>query len=434
MLLGAETGSGKTLAYLLPILHFLKKTDKAAREPAIPRAAPSGSIPGFDDPECPPAEAPRTAIRPRALILCPTHELARQITATAKALSHDVKLRVRGLSSTANGISDLIRNAELNGDASVDVLVGTGRSILRSIERGEISATAIEWIAIDEADVLLGTEFAEETSQILAAPAKHATQVDRTPSIILSTATIPPSLVDYLQTHYPKMQKVLSPALHRLPSKLATRFVPWSGSGNKLADVAHEVKRVFAADAREIADSPANSDGDKSRLLIFCNAASKVKSLEKVLVDKGIPCVAMTGEADERKRGSNGALDAFLVAPGQAKAQSSQTGSTGAHSRKTPRVLITTSLLSRGLDFAPNVKHVFLLDTPRDVLDFVHRAGRTGRAGRAGDVTIFGNGSRGAFSGGTSAAGANRQNISQWQSSTKLGQELQRVIGRRSFA
>lgn len=412
VLLGAETGSGKTLAYLLPALHFLKKTDKVS--------TPAEVIEG-------PIDAPRTAVRPRALILCPTHELARQITGTAKALSHDVKLRVRGLSSTASGMHDLLRNAELTGDSRIDVLVGTGRSILRSLDRGELAAEAVEWIVIDEADVLLGSEFAEETSRILAAPTTSS--AGRTPSIILSTATIPPALVDYLKTHYPNMHKVLSPALHRLPSKLSTRFVPWSGSGNKLADVAHEVKRVIAADARDSAVQ--NSDEEKSRLLIFCNAASKVKSLEKVLLDKGIPCVAMTGEADERKRGSNGALDAFLVSPGNAKTHDITTAS---HSRKTPRVLITTSLLSRGLDFAPNVKHVFLLDTPRDVLDFVHRAGRTGRAGRAGDVTIFGNGSRGAFSGGTSAAGANKQNISQWQSSTKLGQELQLVIGRRSFA
>ena len=61
-------------------------------------------------------------------------------------------------------------------------------------------------------------------------------------------------------------------------------------------------------------------------------------------------------------------------------------------------MLVTTSLLSRGLDFTPAVKHVFLLDEPRDMLDFLHRAGRTGRAGRVGNVVVFGDAARDRFS------------------------------------
>jgi ATP-dependent RNA helicase MRH4 len=55
-----------------------------------------------------------------------------------------------------------------------------------------------------------------------------------------------------------------------------------------------------------------------------------------------------------------------------------------------PHVMITTSLLSRGLDFSPNIKHVFIIDEPRNMIDFLHRAGRTGRAGEHGRVVIFG--------------------------------------------
>ena len=55
-----------------------------------------------------------------------------------------------------------------------------------------------------------------------------------------------------------------------------------------------------------------------------------------------------------------------------------------------PHVLITTSLLSRGLDFTPDVKHVFVVDAPRNNIDLLHRAGRTARAGLQGTVVIFG--------------------------------------------
>ena len=55
-----------------------------------------------------------------------------------------------------------------------------------------------------------------------------------------------------------------------------------------------------------------------------------------------------------------------------------------------PHVLITTSLLSRGLDFDPSVQHVFIADTPRNMIDFIHRAGRAGRMGNPGRVVVFG--------------------------------------------
>ena len=57
---------------------------------------------------------------------------------------------------------------------------------------------------------------------------------------------------------------------------------------------------------------------------------------------------------------------------------------------KVPHVMITTSLLSRGLDFSPDVKHVFIVDEPRNMIDFLHRAGRSGRAGEQGKVVVFG--------------------------------------------
>lgn len=40
---------------------------------------------------------------------------------------------------------------------------------------------------------------------------------------------------------------------------------------------------------------------------------------------------------------------------------------------RSPHVLITTSLLSRGLDFSKDVRHVFILDEPRNMIDFLHR-------------------------------------------------------------
>lgn len=68
-----------------------------------------------------------------------------------------------------------------------------------------------------------------------------------------------------------------------------------------------------------------------------------------------------------------------------------------------PRVLITTSLLSRGLDFSPLVTHVLVpdtsaatraeLDTPErhamSTMELLHRAGRVGRAGAPATLVLF---------------------------------------------
>ncbi|KAJ9115896.1 hypothetical protein QFC22_005039 [Naganishia vaughanmartiniae] len=405
LLLGSSTGSGKTLAYLLPLLHFLKKTDLGAR---------SSNEDSSDAQQ----------LVPRALVICPTHELTRQLTGVAKAFSHGIKLSVRGMSSTSSGLTRF---------GNVDVLFGTSRGIAKGLENGWISKRQVEWIVVDEADVLFGPQFEEETQSIVETISKEREEASLpAPSIILSTATVPPSLIAHTKTHMPEIQKIMSPTLHKLPSKLKTSFVPWSGSGNKLADVAHEVKRMFAADAaeRRMAEDTQGRKLSKAKMLIFCNAPHKVQALQKVLADKGVPAHAINGDADERIRGSNGVLDQFLLKPGQNESSSKSSAPPSEDHTKAPRVLITTSLLSRGLDFAPSVKHVLLIDEPRDILDFMHRAGRTGRAGQQGTVTIFGSGATSKYG----RAAAQAEGLKRWKSGTKLGNDLKQITRGKAFA
>jgi ATP-dependent RNA helicase MRH4 len=170
-LLASETGSGKSLAYLLPMLQDLKATEHL-------RTRQSG---------------------PRALVLAPTHELGRQLAGFGKALVHHDRLRVQSASRanvasggkvrvSASKMASTFTGEDANGEFevrpgggaghAVDVLVGTPSKLLEMVRgngwnkefgegeearrrkwvvgRPEISLADVEWVVVDEADVLFG--------------------------------------------------------------------------------------------------------------------------------------------------------------------------------------------------------------------------------------------------------------------------------------
>ncbi|KAJ7103754.1 P-loop containing nucleoside triphosphate hydrolase protein [Mycena epipterygia] len=551
-LLASETGSGKSIAYLLPMLQALKLSEV---QRSVEKAPPIAS---------------KRALNPRALILAPTHELARQLSGFAKALLHDVKLRVlcasrpneptrtprdravagKGKGNSASRMKTLlsfaddgamgefqVKEADLTAGAfPVDIVVGTpmklmemvrGRGWERSVEFGggvtpsvektkleqdddkevpeeaadskergpklrrgrdsvpgvgkwraspDMGLSEVEWVVVDEADVLFDPDFQETTRMLLAdiakargrtvpfislpvgllAPAppvpttsekdKKVKEKEQKPgkivvkdgpsaitplnypfNFLLTSATIPNSLSSYLNAYHPGLKRLVSPKLHHLPKTLKTEHVSWSG-GNKNADIERRLRKVWAADAAAGLGPVEDSLGDMSKVLIFCNKNTKVKDLGEFLDEKGIKNIQLSGSSENRKRGSNKHLDGFIktsapevndrpddwssswvadeegeedeeVAPEVAK-KKEPVRSLVPILRKdseplndpmnVPHVMITTSLLSRGLDFSPNIKHVFIIDEPRNMIDFLHRAGRTGRAGQQGKVVIFG--------------------------------------------
>ena len=161
---------------------------------------------------------------------------------------------------------------------------------------------------------------------------------------------------------------------------MKTEYEGWTG-GNKDADVERRIRKVWADDSIR-----SDFNGKLSKILIFCNRGTKVQSLGSFLEGKGIPNVALTKDGDARNIGNNHHLDGFVrTSNSKPKPRSSSL-----NENKEPHVMITTSMLSRGLDFSPDVRHVFIVDEPRNMVDFLHRAGRSARAGQTGKVVVFG--------------------------------------------
>jgi hypothetical protein len=167
------------------------------------------------------------------------------------------------------------------------------------------------------------------------------------------------------------------------------RYVNWTGA-NKFADVERRIRRVWAE------DSANTSLTSLSKILIFCNRSAKVIEMGEYLSEKGIKNVAMTSQSEHRGRGSNKHLAGFLrkddvdVDHHHQDTDTDTDTKSSTNVKDSAHVMITTSLLSRGLDFSPSIKHVFIVDEPRNMIDFLHRAGRSGRAGQNGKVVMFG--------------------------------------------
>ena len=253
-------------------------------------------------------------------------------------------------------------------------------------------------------------DFQETTRSLLAdiaaargTPIKHQKATEAAPNpdalvhsypfnLVLTSATIPKALASYLEKHHPRMKRLVSPKVHHLPTTLRTEHVAWSG-GNHNADIESRIKRIWYADMHQ-------NKGTRSKILVFCNKNSRVEELGRYLTENGVPNVALTSTAESRHRGNNRHLDGFLRKPGKQQASEEDarpsqdkgrsTEGTEDEDNNVPHVLITTSLLSRGLDFSPEIKNVLIADAPRNMIDFIHRAGRTARAGARGTVIIFG--------------------------------------------
>lgn len=229
-------------------------------------------------------------------------------------------------------------------------------------------------------------------------------------NLVLTSATIPAALATHLEAHHPKMTRLVSPRLHRLPTHLALEFSAYN-SGNRNAEVLTKLKTVWRDDAL--------AGRRRARIVIFANTRARVAEMGAYLSENGVPNIVVTGQSNDngqgpsgrRAYGSNkhlaGFLKPILNKSGSLHSQLPYAGglegekgepATGLGKSKSesesesPRVLLSTSLLARGLDFDPSVSHVFVLDPPRNTADFLHRAGRTARAGSRGKVVVFGKG------------------------------------------
>jgi len=297
----AQTGSGKTAAFSLPLLANLN-----------PR---------------------RLAVQ--ALVLCPSRELADQVTQEVRRLARaEDNIKVLTLSGGATMRPQL---ASLKHGAHI--AVGTPGRILDHLERGSLALGAVNTWVLDEADRMLDMGFADDIAAVarhLPPPAKRQT--------LLFSATYPPNVAQ-LAARYQREPVMVVLAEQHSQQQIEQRF--------------YEV----AEDQRLHTVGLALNHFRPDSTLAFCNTKQQCRDLVAVLQAQGLVALALHGDLEQRER------DQVLVRFAQ----------------RSCSVLVATDVAARGLDIA-KLEAVINVDVSPEAEVHVHRSGRTGRAGEQGLV------------------------------------------------
>ena len=293
----AKTGSGKTAAFALTLLANLN-----ARRFAV-----------------------------QALVLCPTRELADQVSTEVRRLARATSnIKVVTL---CGGVP--LRGQTASLEQGAHIVVGTPGRVMDHLERGSLDISALNTLVLDEADRMLDMGFFDDIVVV-------AKQCPKERQTLLFSATYPEGIAKLIQLFMRDPQTVKVELQH---------------AGNQIEQRWYEVKsneRLHAVGQLLAHFRPEST-------LAFCNTKQQCRDLTEVLQGQGYVALALYGELEQRER------DQVLVQ----------------FANRSCSVLVATDVAARGLDIA-SLSAVINVDVTPDAEVHIHRIGRTGRAGEGG--------------------------------------------------
>ncbi len=311
----AATGTGKTAAFVTPILHHLLSA-RPGGEPASRR----------DKRPIRPAE------RLRALVLCPTRELAQQVQKETGVIAQGSVLRT----TCAVGKSAIRPQADAIA-RGVDVLVATPGRAIELLEGGMLSLAHVRHVVIDEGDRMLDMGFLPQVQSILQ-------RIGEPRQVMLFSATMPPAMED-LAREFLRDPVRLEIGKHTTPVTHVRQHLIPVADQHKV----HLLLHVLGTAPGSGAPARAPMRG----VLIFCRTRRRVGWVGTALERHGIKVGVLHGDRTQAQRQK--ALEAFKE--GEAN------------------VLVATDVAARGLHIAA-VKAVINYDLPMQAEEYVHRVGR----------------------------------------------------------
>lgn len=326
-MVSSQTGSGKTCAFLLPTLNGLLGELAGANAP---------------HPENMPRQR-RSATAPRALVLCPTRELAQQVAAEAIRLlrfGRGVRVAtVTGGTAFGKQLMDL-RNAAL--------VVATPGRLLDLARNRQIDLSRVTTLIVDEADRMLDLGFSEDLTAI------HESTAARQATLMFS-ATFAPRIMALAEAVMREPQRI-ELATATLKHNHIEQHLHWADSiEHKNALLEHYLR------------SPA-----LTQAIVFASTQVECDDMAERLREAGYNASALHGAMPQTVRTRR------IAALREGKTQ----------------ILVATDVAARGID-VPGISLVVNYGLPLKPEDYIHRVGRTGRAGRNGTaVTLVGSRNR----------------------------------------
>lgn len=303
LIASAQTGTGKTFAYAIPVVTKINKNEKDIK----------------------------------TLVLCPTRELAIQVTGEIekliKYLPYISVATVYGGESYERQIKNIKRRPQ--------IVVGTPGRIIDLINKNVLNFNYIDTLVLDEADEMLKMGFEEDLETILkTTPSSRQTA--------LFSATMPEWI-----------KKVASKYQHS----------PMHISIKKKTLTVDKIKQDLYFCKRESKDDllvRILDFYDFKNCIIFANTKAKVDDLVLYLQKNNYLADGIHGDLKQLVR------DRVM--------RSFKNGNI--------KILVATDVAARGIDIS-GLEAIINYDLPQEDEIYVHRIGRTGRAGEAGHSITF---------------------------------------------
>ena len=299
----AQTGTGKTAAFGIPALEIVDVNDRHVQ----------------------------------ILVLCPTRELAIQVTEEIRKLSkHKRGVRVETIYG-GDSIDRQIRSLK----TGAHIVVGTPGRVMDHMERNTLKLGQVKMMILDEADEMLDMGFREDIESILEdMPQERQT--------VLFSATMSKPILGITQRF--------------LKNPILVKVVKKELTNTNIEQVFFEVKPKAKVEVMcRLIDTY-----DLKLLLVFANTKRKVDEIVEEMQARGYMAEGLHGDLRQAQR--NSVMSKFRGG--------------------TTSILVATDVAARGID-VDDVDAVINFDIPLDEEYYVHRIGRTGRAGKSGRAFSF---------------------------------------------
>ena len=267
----------------------------------------------------------------QALVLCPTRELADQVSKELRRLARSIpNTKILTLCGGAQIGPQLVAL-----EHSPHIVVGTPGRLLKHLEKGSLKLAGLKTLVLDEADRMLDMGFSEDIMRIIKKAPEHR-------QTLLFSATYPDSIKD------------ISGAIQREPVDVRLEALH---DNKKIKQVFYEIKKGERTQTLVALLEHYRPESS----LVFCNRKQQCQELAEALWQQGFHALALHGDLEQKERD-------------QVLAQ---------FSNKSSSILVATDVAARGLDI-DDLQAVINFELSPDPEVHIHRIGRTGRASKIG--------------------------------------------------